>query len=139
MALRSVSAAQLDLAQASYARCQLAPEFFRSFYDRFLASDPAIPSFSLRRGLTGRTSCCSMAFPSSSSMPGAPNPGLLDRIAERHGAAGGLAVPARLFSPFLESFLATVQEFDPDASAETEAAWRAALAPGIEYVMSPGP
>ena len=140
MALRSVSAAQLDLAQASYARCQLAPEFFRSFYDRFLASDPAIPSFFaetrfdrqdklLQHGISllliyarsGRTRACSTGSPNAI------------------GAAGGLAVPARLFSPFLESFLATVEEFDPDASAETEAAWRAALAPGIVVRDESGP
>ena len=60
-------------------------------------------------------------------------PALLERITERHGP-GDLKIPARLYPLFLQGFLATVAEFDPGYSAEVEAAWRSALAPGFAIV-----
>lgn len=134
MALRNVSPTQLELARASYARCQLAPEFFRSFYNRFLASDPSIPPYFAETRFDRQEKLLQHGVSLLLVYAGRPNPSLLDRIAERHGHSG-LGIPAQLFAPFVESFLATVREFDPGADAATEAAWREALGPGVEYVM----
>jgi hypothetical protein len=134
MALRSVSATQLELAQASYARCQQAPDFFRSFYNRFLASDPAIPPWFADTRFDRQDKLLQHGISLLLIYAGRPNPALLDRIAERHGA-GGLGIPGRLYGPFVESFLATVHQFDPMGGAEAQAALRAALAPGIYYMM----
>jgi len=136
MAARPVSPAQLKLAQASYERCQSAPDFFRAFYDRFLASDPAIPPYFAHTRFDRQEKLLQHGVALLLIYAKRPNPSLLDRIAERHGPAGGLAIPASLFEPFAESFLATVRDLDPSADDATEAAWRAALAPGIEYVRN---
>ena len=134
MALRSVSPAQLELAQASYARCLEAPEFFRAFYDRFLASDPAIPPYFAQTRFDRQDRLLQHGIALLLIYAKRPNPGLLERIAERHGA-GDLNIPARLFAPFTESFIASVRQFDPAFDGTVEAAWRAALAPGIACVQ----
>lgn len=137
MALRNVPPTQLELAKASYARCQLAPDFFRAFYNRFLASDPSIPAYFANTRFDRQDKLLQHGVSLLLVYAGRPNPSLLDRIAERHGP-GGLGIPVQLFTPFIESFLATVREFDAGADAATEAAWREALAPGVEYVMRQG-
>jgi len=137
MALRAVPPSQLELAQASYARCLQAPEFFRSFYNRFLASDPAIPPYFAETRFDRQDKLLQHGIALLLIYAKRPNPGLLDRIAERHGP-GDLRIPARLFAPFTESFIASVRQFDPAFDAAVEAAWRAALAPGIAFVKGSG-
>ena len=133
MALRSVTPSQLELAQASYERCLRAPEFFRAFYNRFLTSDPAIPPYFAETRFDRQEKLLQHGVALLLIYAKRPNPGLLERIAERHGA-GDLNIPARLYPPFAESFIATVRQFDTACDDAIEAAWRAALAPGIAYV-----
>lgn len=133
MALREVSAHELDLAQASYSRCLEAPNFFRAFYDRFLASDPAIPPYFADTSFERQDRLLQHGISLLLIYAKRPNPALLERITERHGP-GDLDIPARLYPLFLQGFLATVAEFDPGYSAEVEAAWRSALAPGFAIV-----
>ena len=137
MALRSVSPSELELAQASYARCLQAPDFFRSFYNRFLASDPAIPPYFAETRFDRQDKLLQHGVALLLIYAKRPNPGLLERIAERHGT-GDLNIPARLYSPFVESFIATVRQFDTACDDAIEAAWRAALAPGIACVKGSG-
>ncbi len=133
MALREVTAHELDLAQASYSRCLEAPNFFRAFYDRFLASDPAIPPYFADTSFERQDRLLQHGISLLLIYARRPNPALLERITERHGPRD-LDIPARLYPLFLQSFLATVTEFDPGYSAEVEAAWRSALAPGFAIV-----
>jgi len=133
MALRTVSPIQLELAQASYARCQQAPEFFRSFYDRFLASDPAIPPYFANTRFELQDKLLQHGIALLLIYARRPNPALLERLATRHGG-GDLNIPPRLFSPFVESFIATVRQFDTAGDDEIVSAWRAALAPGVACV-----
>lgn len=133
MALRTVSPIQLELAQASYARCQQAPEFFRSFYNRFLASDPAIPPYFAHTRFELQDKLLQHGISLLLIYARRPNPALLERLATRHGE-GDLNIPPRLFAPFVESFIATVREFDTACDDGIEGAWRAALAPGVACV-----
>ncbi|MEO8199409.1 MAG: globin domain-containing protein [Gemmatimonadota bacterium] len=133
MTLPSVAEHQLDLAQASYARCQLAPDFFRAFYNRLLASDPAIPPYFAHTRFDKQEKLLQHGISLLLIFARRPNPNLLERITERHGSAG-LNVPYRLYPVFLQSFLDTVREYDPAFDAGHDAAWRAALAPGISVM-----
>ena len=81
MALRTVSPIQLELAQASYARCQEAPDFFRSFYNRFLASDPAIPPYFANTRFELQDKLLQHGIALLLIYARRPNPGLLERIA----------------------------------------------------------
>lgn len=128
-----VSEQQLELASASYARCQRVPDFYRRFYDRFQASDPAIPAFFKETRFDLQDKLLQHGVSLLLIYARRANPALLSRIAERHGAAD-LAIPKRLFGPFVASFLATVQDCDPQCDAATIAAWQAALEPGVRFI-----
>lgn len=86
--------AELEVAPASYGRCQRAPEFFRTFYNRFLASDHAIPPMFAQTRFDRQ-----------------------DRLLQ-HDA---------------------VRTHDPERDVGVEAAWHAALAPGIAFMQEYGP
>ena len=134
MALPTVAEHQLELAQASYARCQQAPLFFRSFYDRFAASDPAIPPYFTHTKFEKQDRLLQHGISLLLIYAKRPDTHLLERIAERHGPQGDLKIPPRLYAPFVESFVATVRQYDTACDDATEEAWRAALAPGIDYL-----
>ena len=56
------------------------------------------------------------------------------RVADAHSRSRA-DVPVGMYSLWLDSLLATVSQFDPEYDDEVEAAWRAALAPGIDYMQ----
>lgn len=125
---------QVELANASYARCQRAPEFFRAFYDRFLASDATVPPYFATTSFDKQEKLLQHGLSMLLIFARRSNPNLLNRLVERHGP-GDLNIPARLFPVFVDSLLATVTEFDPDCDAATLEAWRATMAPGIALMI----
>lgn len=130
MEASSVSAQQVELATASYARCQKAPEFFRAFYNRFLASDPTVPPYFATTRFDKQEKLLQHGLSMLLIFARRANPHLLNRLVERHGP-GDLNIPARLFPVFLESLLTTVKEFDSACDPAVLEAWRSALRPGI--------
>lgn len=134
MAPPPVLSHQVDLANASYARCQRAPEFFRAFYDRFLASDPSVPPYFAATKFDKQEKLLQHGLSMLLIFAKRSNPNLLNRLVERHGPSD-LNIPARLFPVFLDSLLDTVKQFDPDCDAATLEAWRVTLAPGIALMM----
>ncbi len=124
---------QIELARASYERCLRHDDFFRSFYERFLASDPAIaPQFANTR-FERQHKLLQHGLGLLLSYAGRPNPHLLERIAERHGPSD-MNVPSSQYAMFLDSLLHAVRLHDPECTAETEEAWRMAMLPGVEYL-----
>jgi hemoglobin-like flavoprotein len=130
MAETAVTQEQVELANSSYLRCQKAPEFFRAFYDRFLASDPAIPPYFAATRFDRQEKLLQHGLSMLLIHARRANPNLLNRLVERHGP-GELNIPARLYPLFVESLLATVQHYDHACTPLVLEAWRAALAPGI--------
>lgn len=137
MTLPLASARQLDLAQRSYERCQRAPEFFRTFYDRLLASDPAIPPLFAETAFPRQHKLLQHGLGLLLSYARRANPHLLERIAERHGP-GDLNIPAVMYPLFVDALLEAVRIHDPDCDAAVEEAWRASLAPGIKFMQTYG-
>lgn len=125
------------MAQASYVRCQQAPGFFRTFYDRLLASDPAIPPMFAETRFDRQDRLLQHGLGLLLSYAKRSNPALLERLARRHGP-DDLNVPTRLYPLFLESLLQAVRIHDPECDANVEAAWRAAATPGIEFMREFG-
>ena len=130
MGVTSVPTQQVELANASYVRCQKAPEFFRAFYNRFLASDPTVAPYFATTRFDKQEKLLQHGLSMLLIFARRSNPNLLSRLVERHGP-GDLNIPARLFPVFLDSLLTTVQEFDSDCDAAVLEAWRASLKPGI--------
>ncbi len=124
---------QIELARASYERCLRHEDFFRSFYERFLASDPAIaPQFANTR-FERQHKLLQHGLGLLLSYAGRPNPHLLERIAERHGPSD-LNVPAEQYDMFLDSLLYAARLHDPECTPEVEQAWKAAMLPGVKYL-----
>jgi hemoglobin-like flavoprotein len=138
MTVSAVGNHQLELAQASYARCQSAPGFFRAFYDRFIASDPEIAPYFRATRFEKQEKLLQHGISLLLIYAKRPNPHLLERLSRRHGGSD-LNIPPRLYPLFLDSFIATVQQFDPACDAATESAWRQALAPGMARIRDGGP
>jgi hemoglobin-like flavoprotein len=134
MTLSAVFSQQVELANASYARCQLAPEFFRAFYNRFLESDPSVPPYFAQTRFDKQEKLLQHGLSMLLIFAKRSNPNLLNRLVHRHGPAD-LNIPARLYPLFLDSLLATVKQFDSACDAATLEAWRATLAPGIALMM----
>jgi len=133
MAASPVSLHTLELAQASFARCLNTPGFFQAFYDRFLASDPAIPPYFTNTRFDRQGRLLQHGVGLLLVYARSPDPSMLQRIRDEHGPAGH-NIPAALYPPFLEAFLATVRAHDADCDATVEAAWRESLAPGVAFV-----
>ena len=133
MGTTTVPQHQLELASESYNRCQKVPEFFRAFYNRFLASDPAIPPYFATTKFDKQEKLLQHGLSMLIIHARRSNPHLLNRLVERHGPEG-LNIPARLYPVFLDSLIATVKEFDDSCDETVLDAWRATLAPGIELM-----
>ena len=69
--------------------------------------------------------------------PNQPNkePSLLARLAERHSRRD-LNIEPALYRPFIDALIDTVKQFDRECTPAVEAAWRATVAPGVEYMKS---
>ena len=59
----------------------------------------------------------------------------LERLAKLHSRAE-LDIKPELYDLWLDRLVQAVKEFDPMFDAETGAAWRRMLAPGIEFMKS---
>lgn len=127
-----------DVASASYQRCCETPDFFEAFYHNFLAAPPearprfANTDFERQNKLLRHALGLLLAFPNQP----ATEPTLLTRVTERHSRRD-LDLAARLYPAFVDSFMATVKQYDAPFSPEIEDAWRHTVDKGVTYMISP--
>lgn len=124
-----------DLAQNSYARCLRASDFFADFYERLLASDPAVPPMFTETAFPRQHNLLRHGLGLLLSYGNRADDVLLKRIAARHSESG-IGVSPEMYGLFVESLLETIERHDPRFTEETAAAWREALRPGIEFMQS---
>lgn len=132
-----VSPEVMNRAKESYERCCRHEQFLHQFYLNFLEGCPeAAPMFAssdfdrLTRLLRHAIGLL-LIFPAQPA--GETN--VLTRIAERHSRRD-LDVDPALYTPFVDSLVATVRQHDPEFTAEVDAAWRETLAEGVAYMRS---
>ena len=123
------------VAQRSYTRCLRAPAFFADFYERLLASNPAIPPMFSGTVPPKQHKLLRHGLGLLLSYANEPDDVLLERLAARHSERG-IDVPPGLYEHFVESLVRTIEQHDAHFDQETEAAWREALAPGIDFMTS---
>lgn len=127
----------MNLARASYERCCLNADFIPAFYETFFRNCPEAKSMFARTDFDRQTRLLRHAiglllvFPAHSE----EEPSVLTRIAERHSRRD-LNVDPSLYGPFVDSLIETIGEHDSQFSPDVEAAWRAAVAPGVAYMRS---
>lgn len=125
----------VQIAEASYRRCAEQPAFYRTFYDRLLATDPAIPPKFEKTDFERQGKLLKHALGLLLSYAKRPNPILLERIALRH-TRSGVDVPPEQYRHFLDALEQALAKHDPQYRPDVGSAWRAALAPGIAYMQS---
>ncbi len=130
----SAPAEIVEVAEASYHRCH-GDAFFRSFYQRLLATDPRIPPMFERTDFTKQTKLLQHSIGLLFVYARRGNPAILDRIAVRHGSRQ-VNVPADMYPLWVDSLVATVREYDARCTPAVEEAWRQAVAPGVAYLIS---
>jgi hemoglobin-like flavoprotein len=132
-----VSLDAVALAKASYQRCQQAPDFFATFYQRFFEACPVARPMFVNTDFARQHKLLQHAIGLLLAYDQQPKdgPNLLTRVAERHGR-DDLKVDPAYFDDFLRSLIQTASELDPEFTPETDAAWREAAAAGIAYMKS---
>lgn len=132
-----VDKATTALARSSYDRCCEATDFLPAFYRNFLAACPeAVPRFA-HTDFERQNKLLRHAISLLLIFPNQPvnEPALLARVAERHSRRD-LNIPPALYRPFIDALIDTVKQFDREYTPAVEAAWRATVAPGVEYMKS---
>lgn len=124
----------LDLSR-SYGRCLLDPLFLDRFYDRFIASSPAVAGrfakTDMGRQKSMMRSSLSMLVMFDKGRPIArPS---LDQLRLSHGP-GNYAIQLELYDRWLECLLESVRESDSQLTPELEERWREAMRKGIAYM-----
>ncbi len=129
--------ADIEIFSESFERCMAIARFFDVFYERFLASSPAVAvrfahtdarrqRRAVRASLYLIMTCCVRAEPDFSA---------LEALARRHGR-GQLDISPELYPLFLESLIASVRECDERFSPAVERVWREAMHGAIDFLIS---
>lgn len=123
---------RVQIAEESYRRCQ-SEAFFQSFYRRLLDTDAETRAKFAHTDFDRQNRLLAHGIGLLFIFARRRNPVLLARIADRH-SSHDLDIPPGLYPHFEESLLATAREYDPAWTPEVEAAWRTAIAPGMDFM-----
>jgi hemoglobin-like flavoprotein len=126
----------VELFNDSIERCSGKPEFLRRFYTLFLASSDAVAKKFKHTDLQKqaamlKSSLYVMMLAGSESEKVVH----LEGLAKRHSRTE-LDIKPELYDLWLDRLVQAVEEFDPLFDAETGAAWRHMLQPGIDFMKS---
>jgi hemoglobin-like flavoprotein len=123
------------IAQQSYSRCLRSPDFLPRFYERLLASDPAVPPMFAKTEFPRQFRLLQHALGLLLSYGNKRDDLLLERLAAKHSAKS-INVPPPMYALFVDSLLLAIREFDEHCDGEVEGAWRDALRPGLDFMKS---
>lgn len=126
---------QLNQAQESLARCLATTGFLDTLYQKLMASSPVIPPLFAHTDFERQHKLLQHGLGVLLIYAKRRNPALLERIAVRHSRSD-VAVDPSLYPSFVDSLVAAVRLHDPQWKEDVEMAWRAAVAPGIQFMMS---
>lgn len=128
---------EIATCHASLKRCTDGGDFFETFYKIFMdSSDQVRAKFAntdFKRQKKTLEMSLRMILMSAQGDDAADV--YLDYIAERHDH-NHLAIEPALYGQWLDCLVEAVGASDPRFSPEVEAAWRAAMRPGIDYMIS---
>ncbi len=129
---------QSEAARASFERCCASPDFIPTFYHLFFTACPEAKArfeatdFFRQHQLLRHALRLLLLYP---NRPEAEGHDLLRRVAERHSRRD-LDIPPELYPPFVDSLIRAVARYDPECNEGIEAAWRATIRGGVEYMKS---
>lgn len=126
----------ITMAKESLNRCLAQERFLDRFYDLFLASSEEVREKlkHLRREHQLIMLKMSMHVMFAMAAGGMQDSDAMSKLAALHSRRDKDIRP-ELYDLWLDCMLQTVREFDPKFDTALEQAWRAALAPGIAYMI----
>lgn len=124
---------------ASLKRCLAVPGFMEGFYQRFVGSSEEVRekfrNTDLKRQAQMLSDSLFVLAVAAQGQEGSLAWGDMPRLAARHSHQD-LDIRPALYDHWLACLLDTARGHDPDFTPEIEAAWRATLAVGIEYMKA---
>jgi hemoglobin-like flavoprotein len=122
---------------ASLKRCLATPGFMESFYQSFVSSSEEVRekfrNTDLQRQARMLSDSLYVLAVAVQGQTGSPARGELPRLAERHSRKD-LDIRPPLYDHWLACLIDTARGHDPQFTPEIEAAWRATLGAGIDYM-----
>ncbi len=125
-------------ARDSFSRCVQNGDFVDSFYDHLMASSEEIKEkfaqtdFDRQKQVLQDSLFLMLV---AAGTEGGPAHKELEKLAGRH-SRDRLGIKPELYVHWMDGLMQAVSEHDPKYSPEVEAAWRAALAGGIELLKA---
>jgi hemoglobin-like flavoprotein len=122
---------------ASLKRCLAVPGFMDGFYQSFVSSSEEVRekfrNTDFQRQARMLSDSLYVLAVAVQGQAGSPARGDLPRLAERHSRRD-LDIRAPLYDHWLACLIDTARQHDPQFTPEIEAAWRATLGAGIDYM-----
>jgi hemoglobin-like flavoprotein len=124
---------------ASLKRCLGTPGFMDNFYESFVSSSEEVRekfrNTDLQRQARMLSDSLYVLAVAVQGQAGSPARGELPRLAERHSRRD-LDIGPHLYDHWLACLIDTARSHDPQFTPEIEAAWRATLGAGIDYMKA---
>lgn len=126
-----------SICRESLRRCNANPKFLDIFYDKFISSSEKVAEKFVKVDLEKQKQVLkrSLRMLIMSGRGDDTAVMFLRQIAERHSRRD-LNIEPELYTPWLESLIATVRQVDGECSPEVEQAWREVLQHGIDYMIA---
>ena len=127
----------LDEVKSRYHRCISKKTFLDTFYDCFLSKSDEVAykfrgtDFTRQKRMLRESILMMVMF---SRDPVGVEEDMI-KLAERHNR-NGVDIPARLYTLWLDSLCEAIEKHDPEHTTEIALKWRAAMEPGIEFLIS---
>jgi len=128
---------EIAMCHDSLKRCMDGGDFFETFYEHFMGSSDEVRAKFVNTDFKRQKKTLEMSLRMimMSAQGNDAADVYLEYIAERHNHSH-LNIEPALYGQWLESLIETVRASDPRFSPEVAAAWRAAMKPGIDYMIS---
>jgi hemoglobin-like flavoprotein len=127
-----------NIFHASLARCNQHGDFFKRFYEIFMASSVEVKEVFKNTDMQKQVKMLRDSFYATklASSDSAIIKANLQKIALAHSKREPKVRPEH-FDLWLQSLIQTVLEFDAQYDMEIAAAWKAMMKPGIDYLKAP--
>jgi len=137
MTEQKVSERMLETFHDSLRRCQAHPRFMPLFYSRFIDENKEVAEKFVGSDMKAQhlmlEASLQMVMLASSGKDAAQL--FLKRVAQTH-AKSERDIPPSLYACWLDSLLSTVEDIDPEHTADVAVAWRTVMRFGIEFLTA---
>lgn len=130
-----MSLSPTDIVFQSYGRCCNRPDFFQHFYARFMASSDQIRARFDNTDMSAQHHLLRHGILQLVLHARGMSDAKLRALGETH-CRHALNIKPEWYDNWLDALVATIEQFDPEYSADVQSAWRNAITPGIDVIRN---